>query len=165
MKDVANLIKRYRSHGILVDSNLLVLLAVGRWDPLRIETFKRTAHYSIDDYRLLQKLLSRFARCVVTPNVLTETSNLLSQLGEPAREKCFREFSIQIQVLHEEFIDSKTAAIHERFPAIGLTDISIWLAAERRFLILTDDLRLYGILSAERIDAVNFNHIRPFGWT
>jgi len=78
------LIHRYRSRGVLVDTNILLLHFVSDYDRELVPRFKRTATFAVDDYDLLIKLLTRFNSVVTTPNVLSEVSNLAGQLGEPA---------------------------------------------------------------------------------
>ena len=46
------------------------------------------------DYELLVGLLSNFQQILVTPNTLTETSNLLGQHGEPQRSRFFDTFQL-----------------------------------------------------------------------
>jgi hypothetical protein len=46
--------------GLLVDTNLLVLLTVGTVNRNRIDTFKRTRQYSQADYDLLLKFVAQF---------------------------------------------------------------------------------------------------------
>jgi hypothetical protein len=82
--NVARLIQKYRFKGLLLDTNLLLLLTVGRYSVQRIASFKRTASYEIEDYQTLSTLVSRFDRLITTPNILTEVDNLGRQL--PMRE-------------------------------------------------------------------------------
>lgn len=163
--DAARLIKKYRGKGVLVDTNLLLLYVVGQYDTSRITQFKRTSQFSVDDYHLLCRVIGGFATRAATPNVLTEVSNLAAQLGEPARHNCLRQFSTQIPMLDERYIESRDAATHDRFAEIGLTDAALWLAASTGLLVVTDDFRLYGLLTSQGIDAINFNHIRTYYWS
>ncbi len=47
------LVTHYRTKGVLVDSNLLLLLFIGSYDPQRIKKFKRTQEYTFEDFELL----------------------------------------------------------------------------------------------------------------
>lgn len=47
--------------GLLVDTNLLVLFAVGTFNPNRIEHLKRTRQYSKTDFELLLRFLEQFS--------------------------------------------------------------------------------------------------------
>ena len=72
----------YRWEGLLIDSNLLLLLFVGLRDRDRIQKFKRTAQFTIRDFERLAAFIRRFKEVVTTPSILTEVSNLLGQLPE-----------------------------------------------------------------------------------
>ncbi|NQU24184.1 MAG: hypothetical protein HQ567_23125 [Candidatus Nealsonbacteria bacterium] len=154
------LIQRFRSRGVLVDTNILLLHFVGTLDPELIPRFKRTNQFTVDDYHLLRRILDRFTCIVTTPNVLTEVSNLCGQLGEPRKTECFREFGKGIQTLDEKYVQSTTATQEETFPKLGLTDSGILHLAQGAYLVLTDDFTLYQLLENASIAVLNFNHLR-----
>ena len=76
------LFKRFRSKGVLIDSNLLLLLLVGSFDTNLVinASFKRVAKYNLEDFETLQNLLRYFTISVTTAHLLTEVSNLAGQL-------------------------------------------------------------------------------------
>ena len=113
---------RNRQRGIILDANLLLLIVVGDIGEDRIRSFKRTRKYEPEDYRLVKSIVSFFPRVIVTPNVLTEVSNLLSHLDENWQTLAFQIFQNQIDVLDEIFISSKTVWSNEIFLSLGLTD-------------------------------------------
>jgi hypothetical protein len=165
MELVQQLIHRYRRSGVVVDTNILLLYLIGRFAPDQITRFKRTDTFSVEDFRLLSILLSRFERLLTTPNILAEVSNLAAQLGEPLRSLYFQGFKTEIELLHEQYIRSRDAARGECFVRLGLTDAGIHiLARQSPHLVLTVDLDLYVSLLSQGLDAINFNHIRPLGW-
>ncbi len=65
--------------GVFIDSSLLVLLVVGSAGRDLIAKRRRLREYTVEDYELLIDLLSPVDQVFVTPNTLTETSNLLAQ--------------------------------------------------------------------------------------
>ena len=69
------------SAGLLVDTNLLVLFAVGTVNRNRIETFKRTCQYTKAEYDLLVRVLGNFERLYTVAHVLAEVSNLTDLPG------------------------------------------------------------------------------------
>ena len=71
---------------IILDTNLLLLLVVGLTDPALIGKHKRTRSFEVTDYDLLVNVLSGYNEIVVTPHILTETSNLLSQTAALSAE-------------------------------------------------------------------------------
>jgi hypothetical protein len=70
-----------RRHGLLVDTNLLVLFIVGSVNPDRIGTFKRTNKYSRTDYQLLIRVLGHFEPIYTLAHVAAEVSNLTDLRG------------------------------------------------------------------------------------
>ena len=75
MNHVASeLIIRYKSLGILVDTNILLCYLVGLLDPKKIPTFKRTSQF-VEDFDLICALLRSLKKIVTTPNILTEVNS------------------------------------------------------------------------------------------
>lgn len=62
---------------VVIDANLLVLLVVGAVDRRLVGKHRRVRSFEPEDYDLLLDLLQAPQPAVVTPNTLTEVSNLL----------------------------------------------------------------------------------------
>jgi rRNA-processing protein FCF1 len=159
---VLRLLQRYRSRGILVDTNILLLYFVGSFDRSLIAKFKRTVRFTPQDFDLLEGMLARFDRVITTPNVLSEVNSLSNQLGGAARDGYFAEFAKRIVPLHEECVAIADVARRDCFTRLGLTDSGILHLVKDKYLVLTDDLRLHGVLEKAGIDSINFNHLRRF---
>jgi hypothetical protein len=159
---VGALIERHRSRGILLDSNILLLLFVGCYDRSQITKFKRTRQYTEDDFVFLNQFLPYFSRIVTTPHILTETSNLSGQFTGKSKDDYFAAFARQIEILDERQIPSKEIANKPHFRRFGLTDSVIVQLAQAKILVLSDDLCLCGFLEQSGVDVINFNHIRYF---
>lgn len=154
-----NLLRKYFPKGILVDTNILLLLFVGELSKERITTFGRTEQFTPEDYDLLVSLLLRFKVIVTTPNILTEVNSLLNRLGEPAREV----FAAGLARLEETYLPSKEiASLDWLFLKYGLTDCGIAGVARGKYLVLTDDLRVTVYFNQQGIDTINFNNFRSF---
>jgi hypothetical protein len=162
---ILGLIERYHSGGVLVDTNILLLYCVGSYSREQISRFKRTVQFTVEDYDLLVRLLSRFARVVTTPNILSEVNSLSGQMGEPAKTQYFEEFARGIALLDEQYVASATASRLSAFPKLGLTDSGILHLAGGKYLVLSDDFRLCQFLEKAGVDVLNFNHIRWIAWT
>jgi hypothetical protein len=162
---IANLLRRYRRKGLLVDSNLLLLYFVGAYDPARISTFKGTYSrgFNENDFNLLAKVITQFEKIVTTPNILTEVSNLSNQLRSDEKRSYYGDFARQTRLLYEHYTASKEISVLRHFADFGLTDSGIIKLAKGNFLVLTDDFKLAGYLQNEGIDAINFNHVRSWG--
>lgn len=165
MRDyILELVDKYRAGGILIDTNLLLLLFVGGFKPKLIGKFKRLSTYVPEDYVTLTNFIARFKSTLTTPNILTEVSNLAGQLKGKDRVECFSNFSNQLTVFTEFYIESCKAASEVAFPKLGLTDAAITILAREQHLVLTDDFSLYQRILGAGFDAINFNHIRTLYW-
>ena len=79
------LAKKIRQNGILIDTNLLILLLVGSYNEDMILSFKRTKNYTVEDYRYLKLFIAGFEKHFYTPNILTEITNLTDSINsEPS---------------------------------------------------------------------------------
>ena len=76
--DAGALIEKHRARGVLVNSNLLVLLLVSQVDPRQIWQFTRTENFTGDDFRLLASLIAWFGK-LITPHVLAQLSDLTDE--------------------------------------------------------------------------------------
>nr|WP_198649095.1 PIN domain-containing protein [Cyanothece sp. BG0011] len=164
MDDVQILLNRYRNKGILIDTNILLLLIVGSSNRKRISQFKRTKQFIPEDYDLLIKLINLFSKIVTTPNILTEVNSLTNQIGEPERSKCFAIFAQLISEIDECALSSQEIVNNNGFIKFGLTDCGIIELSKNQYLVLTDDFKLFNYLQKSRIDSINFNHLRVYLW-
>lgn len=147
--------------GYFIDANLLVLLVVGRVGEEFITKHSRLQQFVVEDYRILRNLLDRVEQVFVTPNTLTETSNLLAQHGEPERSRFFDQLRFTIEKSREIQVVSEVASQNREFRRLGLTDAALLEVATGETPLLTVDLDLYlAALAKDRGTAVNFRHIQ-----
>ncbi|MDE2823627.1 MAG: PIN domain-containing protein [Chloroflexota bacterium] len=147
--------------GFFLDTNLFVLFVVGSVGRDLIEKHKRLQTYSAEDYEILIDLLDRVERVYVTPNTLTETSNLLSQHGEPERSRFFQKLRFIIQQSKEVTVASVKASSNSAFNRLGLTDAALLEAVSPETPLVTVDLDLYLAANASVQEAaLNFTHYR-----
>ena len=156
------LINSYKNKGILVDSNLLLLMFIGYLNKDHITRFKRTQKYLPEDFELLNALLTTFDKIITTPNILTEVSNLANSLSEDYKIHFGHIFSQSIDSLNENYLESKLVINSKELLNFGLTDSVILKLVRGKYLLLTDDLKLYHHATGNGVDAINFNHIREY---
>lgn len=161
---VIDLFRRYSRQGILIDTNILLLWLVGSTNRSRIALFSRTSRFAPEDYDLLVRIFASFTKVVTMPNILTEVSNFINQLGEPERSRCFTILARDVTQLEETYVSSAAIAKMDKFPNFGLTDGGIANLAKNSYLVLTDDLKLGSYLQSIGIDTLNFNVIRFSEW-
>ena len=71
-------LQRHRKDGILLDTNVPLLLLIAQFQPTLIGG-KRLEKYTRDDAELLCRFVGRFSRILTTTHILAETSNLAAQ--------------------------------------------------------------------------------------
>lgn len=160
------LIQQYQHHGVLLDSNLLLLLLVGTLNPNLIGG-KRTSRYLPAHFDKLSELLAKF-KCIVTiPHILTEVSNLG---GQELKDKKLEAFYVLLQ--HPTWLNIEVADIRidERHVPrnetevllvrrFGLTDAVTIKLCLQQLLLLSDDFPLVGVIQKRGGHAINFNHL------
>ena len=147
--------------GYFIDTNLFVLLVVGSVGRGLIEKHRRLREYSAEDYEILINLLGRVQRVYVTPNTLTETSNLLGQHAEPERSRFFERLHFIIQESEEVTVASVEASSNSAFNRLGLTDAALLEVVTPETPLVTVDLDLYLAANASGQEAaLNFTHLR-----
>ena len=147
--------------GYFLDANLLVLLVVGSESRELITKHRRLEHFTVDDFDILAEFLENADRLYVTPNTLTETSNLVRQHREPERSVLMRRLQFLIHESREIIVASAKASTNYNFEQLGLTDAALLEAVTVEKPLLTVDLDLYlaAIASGEE-RAINFNRYR-----
>jgi|SRR3954452_22944379 hypothetical protein len=145
---------------VLLDSNLLVLLIAGNTDRGYVGRHRRLRAYNESDFDLLVEFIAPMSAIIVTPNVLTETSNLLRQIAEPARIQIAQTFRAFVALAQERYVESATAVEEPDFPMLWLTDAAILHELSDALVLLTADLDLYLAAIRQGHSAVNFNHLR-----
>ena len=147
--------------GYFTDASLLLLLVVGNEDKALITQHKWLKTYSTEDYDILQNLLGQTNQVLVTPNTLTETSNLLGQHAEPNRSRFFRRLRFIIQNSKEVIVSSAMASANRNFERLGLTDAALLEVITAETPLVTSDIGLH-LAAVEKGDdmSVNFTYRR-----
>lgn len=158
------LINRNRRKGILIDTQPLLLFFVGTYDINLLHRFKHTLRYLKEDYELLILILNKFGKIVITPNILTEVSNLLAQMPWGITQEHGLRISALVKNFQEKFTPSANLISHKHFYKFGLTDLATLDNAKGKYLVLTDDLSLFGYLQNCGVDVINFTQIRTMDW-
>ena len=144
----------------LIDTNLLALLVVGRTSRQLISKHRRLREFSADDYDRLIGVLQTVGQLVVTPNTLTETSNLLRHHGDPERSRFLDVLRYFIENNQEITVASVDATRNRGFRRLGLSDAVILEVASANTPVLTVDLDLYVAAATKNPGAaVNFWHL------
>ena len=144
---------------IYLDTSLLVLLVVGKTNRKLIAKHRRLREFQEEDYERLIDMVGQVGEILVTPNTLTEASNLLAQHGEPERSRFFEVLRVLIEEHEEIVVASKTASRNNQFKRLGLTDAALLEVISNSNPLITVDLALYlAATKKEGESAFNFRH-------
>ncbi len=155
---------RYKKVGILLDTNVLLLLLFANFQPGMIGG-KRLEKYTLQDAALLAAYVRCFSRILTTQHILAETSNLAAQvLGGKAKAAFFTRLfplfcSDMAEALHPCKMQSSDID-QALFVRLGLTDASVVAAIGTEGLLLTDDLDLHLAAIGKGSPSINFTHMR-----
>ena len=147
---------------VAIDSNLLLLLVVGMTEKEYVSKHKRLQAFTLSDYDLLQEQLTVATEIVVTPNTLTETSNLIDHIGDPARSRIYSKLRqlLELPETREIHVDSRAASSRTELPRLGLTDCALLEVCAAGTLLITVDVKLFLAAFGHGNKALNFNHLR-----
>jgi hypothetical protein len=143
---------------LILDANLIVLLLVGLANEKAVPRHKRTRAYSINDFRLLLKVVAEYQELAALPNALTDASNLLEFAGDGFPEKLFNRFLDFISTTKEIYVPSLDASKRDEFRRLKSTDAATLGAAKAEVHILSADLGLYLAAIKAGYSAANFTH-------
>lgn len=150
-------------NGLIIDTNLLIVLLVGTYNPSLIN---RYCGFDQDTFVFIKRLLALTQpKIVVTPHILTEVHNLtFHAIKQPGLEEYVSKVIGIIELAHEEHID-KTLLLGnvKMLAAFGFTDLSIIEAAKKNgYAVITDDDRLFGSLLSNDCQARNILGLSVF---
>ncbi len=136
--------------GIILDTVVLLLLFIGKYDPKYISKFEPTHEYTEKDFELLNKIIRPFKKIYVTPQIIAEVSN--HSLKAINNEKLHHYLAMVANFLNNK---DKVTEAHVRFEdwgdksisrlcSFGFVDLSMYeLSKQKMIPILTDELPLY----------------------
>lgn len=154
------LASRYRSKGVLVDTDLYLLWLAGTLNKDLIGNTRRLKHFDLNAYQVLECYLSNFQRFVTTPSVITETSNLIGS-GKRELTPGLTELLRRLVLISEDYQTASHEIVKDpAFLKLGFAGTACKIAASNGLLLLTDDRPLAQYCDKQRLDVVNFNHIR-----
>ncbi|MBS1538990.1 MAG: hypothetical protein JST20_14745 [Bacteroidetes bacterium] len=163
MDELYFILSKYKPNGLLIDTNLLLLLLVGCYDINSINNHKRLSGFRVEDFNLLVSLIDLLKlRLITTPHILTEITNLSDSFNTRTNKDFYMKFPFLLKNMEEQTEES--IVIIEKnmrcFTTMGLSDSVIYELSQKNYLIMTVDLELYSFISTQSLPAFNFNHLR-----
>ena len=158
------LIAGYRDKGVLIDTNLLLVLLVGNINPRWVGKLGKTEKYNTEDYEKIRDALAQFRCFITTPQVLTETGNLLKR--NCPNTNTFLDLSLELRRFVFSKATRETRGLsmrimdHPAFVDFGYADAAILHAAAGKYLVFTDDGPLFNRAYSCGVDVLPFDWLR-----
>lgn len=166
MKDYSdyyeNIISRYASKGLIIDTNVLLLYIFGSFDIDKIEKWEKTNMFTPKDFQILLKIVEQFHCILLTPQITAELTNFLPAINNRRYGDYSEVLKEIIIALKEKYTHKDTLIASEFLPKFGFTDISIFELATQGYMVLTAEFPLYGLLVKQNLPCINFNHLRDY---
>lgn len=145
----------------MIDTNLFLLLLVGRYDSRYLSSFKRTASFTPRDYQLLRTFVGKFQGVVIESHVFAELSNHCFQMPEYRLRIFMNHFVEAIKPLAESHVLKDNILGENVFPKLGVTDTALLISCfTNKYFLITQDWPLTKIAEDHGVDVINFDDIR-----
>jgi rRNA-processing protein FCF1 len=146
-------------NGLIIDTNLLILLLVGRYEPTYLKDCPRTCQYSVKDFVFIENLVNYTnAKIIVTPHILAELSNLTfdKMLYGRSLEAYISQVINTIKGTEERHTHKDKILANDLLKRLGFADLSVIEASsEHGCAVMTDDDKLYKYLCDATCPAMN----------
>lgn len=130
---INTLLFKYKSKGLLIDSNLLFVYFIGTYNEALLSKFQRVNRYGKTGYRILFQLINYFDKIIVTPHILTEISNLSTKLDSKFKDSYFHDFLSKLEFFKEENIlvyENRENIFKSKVVIFGITDSMIYVLSQ-----------------------------------
>lgn len=145
---------------ILIDANLLCLIAAGFGAPAAIGSHRRLKAYEAEDFGAVMDIVRPFDKIITCPHILAETSNLLASTYEAQKFALLDSLKKIIINMEEVRPLSALACDHDAYLRLGLTDAVILTIEISGAPLLTVDVDLTIAASRDGREVINYNWIR-----
>ncbi|MES2226141.1 MAG: hypothetical protein V4480_05045 [Patescibacteria group bacterium] len=164
---------KYRPTGLIIDTNVLLLFLVGKYKPEYIKEcgllHNSDKSYSLEDFRLLENIVSHFRKIIVTPQVIAEISKHSADIRKGIGDEKFSHYLKSLikffgiaEERYQEAFCLWGMEIHI-LANFGFTDMTLLELAKRDQLpILTDDRRFYAHTYNEKVAVIKFEYIKNY---
>lgn len=147
--------------GVLLDTNVLLLLLIGTVSEEQIERCSRLRGYSTGEFELLEFLLRDHRGFAITPHIATETWNLGENALNGAHQASFKKLFVEfLESARETWIPAERLVGESYFLHLGIADSGAARIRRRRPVVITDDVLLTVQLEKQGSKVVNFTRLR-----
>lgn len=161
--EIAKFIFKYQPEGVIVDTEVLILFFLGKYNPDLVEQNKITNKFQLQDIDLVDKIIGQFKKIIITPHIIAEVSNHSKYAFKSPHTAPF--FETMVKLL--ESTTEKGVEINELcktdiqlISEYGFTDMAMHhLSHDTGIPILSSDGRFCRPFSSQ-IPIINFNYIK-----
>lgn len=167
LSEIHRYISKKRPEGLIIDTNLLILFLIGRFDESFIKTCSLTKGYDNDDYQLLSKIVTLFRnRVIVTPYIISEISNLSRR--DIKNEKLNSYIKAVVVFLSHSSVSERNVELKKIISIevscisnFGFTDMAIFeLSKSENMPFITDDSQFYQFAVSKAVPCIKFKIIK-----
>lgn len=162
LSDEERFLRACNLHGLLIDTNFLILLLIGRHGADKIRLCSRTSKYTVNDYLFIESMLATGAKLILTPHSLAEISNLTFDKlfhGEGLK-RYFTHVVTAITNADERFVEKEVLLAEDNLLRFGFTDMANVIVAKGGCAVLTEDDDLFKHLLSLDYPVMNLDIIR-----
>ena len=141
---------------VIIDTNIFILFLAGQINENKIGAYTRNSLYTKEDYYFLLNILANYDRIITSPNILTETDNILNRIsGEDKYKYLVLAKAIYKQTI-EKYIKTETISQNWFFDTLGITDSAILMMAKESDLLISADSSLCDYAKSLNIKTFDF---------
>lgn len=164
LSDIKRFVFKYRPSGVILDTNVLLLLLIGHLDPKLIEKFSpTTGRYRKEDFDILKKVIGCFKSIIITPHIIAEISNIsMREMDGRGLHAYFHSVINTLKSAEEQNVETKLLLDVgvKIISTFGFTDTAMLEISKREMVpLLTDDSRLFEYFSFEKVPVIKLRHI------
>ncbi len=161
--DVSLMIKQ--SHGLVLDTNILIAKVIAMTDPSLIARSKAIADVIVpEDLPLIDAAIELARSLVTTPHILAECSNLLGRERPDVAAVARTTLITWVRGVLDERFQPLREVRRERWASyarLGFTDASIATLAVEGYVPFTEDFELLRAVNEREHCGLNLNYLRP----
>lgn len=163
-RNLVNLVRKYRKNGVIVDTNLLLVLLAGNVQRGLVGKVARTDEYTVADYEMITNLLVEFDSLILVSPVLTEIGFFLEKNNDQAMQtQLYNELVRMVldDTTRESRVYSDVVVEDPDFGRLGYADVAILKIAEiHHHLIFTADSPLHVEAGRRGIGVLPYDWLR-----
>lgn len=148
----------------ILDANMLFVYSIGKKYPEMLGSQKRVKEFIPEDFDLLVQLVEGVDQIALTPNAVTECSDLLkdSIFENDAKEALEDLIQSPSCIVAEEFVSSFDAVAYPQYKFLGVADCAMLEFVDSEAFLISADGALSREAAKKNSQSINFNHYRSY---